>query len=92
LARAVRPGPPVGNPWRATLAAGQSWQFANLWAARRLRDVQDPVVPLTGIEPMAYPLGEGRSILLSYRGAPACADFPNTNHSRARASNWRMPG
>lgn len=26
------------------------------------------VVPLAGIEPTAYPLGEGRSILLSYRG------------------------
>lgn len=25
-------------------------------------------VPLTGFEPMAFPLGEGRSILLSYRG------------------------
>lgn len=27
-----------------------------------------PFVPLAGIEPTAYPLGEGRSILLSYRG------------------------
>lgn len=26
------------------------------------------MVPLAGIEPTAYPLGEGRSILLSYRG------------------------
>ncbi len=26
------------------------------------------IVPLAGIEPTAYPLGEGRSILLSYRG------------------------
>lgn len=25
------------------------------------------LVPLTGIEPVAYPLGEGRSIRLSYR-------------------------
>ncbi len=26
------------------------------------------VVPLAGIEPTTFPLGEGRSILLSYRG------------------------
>ena len=29
------------------------------------------VVPLSGIEPLAYPLGEGRSIQLSYRGEGA---------------------
>lgn len=37
------------------------------------------MVPLTGIEPMAYSLGESRSIRLSYRGRPAVADthYPN---------------
>lgn len=34
------------------------------------------VVPLTGIEPMAYPLGEGRSILLSYRGQTSRTILP----------------
>jgi hypothetical protein len=55
------------SPSRQASAGGDSlpWAGVPMWTT---------VVPLAGIEPTTFPLGEGRSILLSYRGG--CATAP----------------
>lgn len=43
---------------------------------------QSTEVPLAGFEPTTFPLGEGRSILLSYRGVLPREYLPRGEHAQ----------